>query len=150
AGDRRARRCPRRRHAGHRRRHAAPHLLLTPPLGRPPQGRPAPPPRNETPPMTPDQRNPAAIRARAARLAARSAPQQRVAEQRAAEAAEAAVSAEQPPADHWDAPVPYALTGAAEDVLTPAADGDTRAPARTVALSPVALHALAAAVKGAT
>src|SRR5699024_1928079 len=132
------------------RRHAAPHLLLTPPLGRPAQGRPSPPPRKETPAMTAVLSNPAAIDARAARLAERIARQQRIAEQRAAEAAEAAVSDEQPPADHWDTPVPYALTGAAEDVLTPAADGDTRAPARTVALSPVALHALAAAVKGAT
>lgn len=60
------------------------------------------------------------------------------------------MSDEQPPADHWDAPVPYALTGAAEDVLTPAADGEVLEAARTVALSPVALHALAAAVKGAT
>ena len=60
------------------------------------------------------------------------------------------MSDEQAPADHWDAPVPYALTGAAEDVLTPAADGEVLEAARTVALSPVALHALAAAVKGAT
>src|SRR5699024_5842004 len=127
---------PPRGHAGHRRRPAAPHLPPTPPPGRPAQWRPSPPPRKETPAMTAVLSNPAAIDARAARLAERIARQQRIAEQRAAEAAEAAVSDEQPPADHWDTPVPYALTGAAEDVLTPAADGDALAPARTVALSP--------------
>ena len=98
--------------------------------------------------MTPA--NPIALQNRAARYAERIARQQRIAEQRAAEAAEAAESDEQPPADHWDTPVPYALTGAAEDALTPAADGEVLEAARTVALSPVALHALAAAVKGAT
>ena len=91
--------------------------------------------------------NPIAIQNRAARRADRAAYRAALA---AHEAAEAAVSDEQPPADHWDAPVPYALTGAAEDVLTPAADGEVLESARTVALSPVALHALAAAVKGAT
>ena len=95
--------------------------------------------------MTPA--NPIALQNRAARYAERIARQQRIAEQRAAEAAE---SDEQPPADHWDTPVPYALTGAAEGALTPAADGEVLEAARTVALSPVALHALAAAVKGAT
>ena len=91
--------------------------------------------------------NPIAIQNRAARRAARDDYRAALA---AREAADAAVSDEQAPADHWDAPVPYALTGAAEDVLTPAADGEVLEAARTVALSPVALHALAAAVKGAT
>ena len=91
--------------------------------------------------------NPIAIQNRAARRADRAAYRAALA---AHEAAEAAVSDEQPPADHWDTPVPYALTGAAEGALTPAADGEVLESARTVALSPVALHALAAAVKGAT
>ena len=91
--------------------------------------------------------NPIAIQNRAARRADRAAYRAALA---AHEAADAAVSDEQPPADHWDTPVPYALTGAAEDVLTPAAAGEVLESARTVALSPVALHALAAAVKGAT
>src|SRR5699024_1631467 len=116
--------------------------------GRPPQ---------HTPPMegtamttTTAPPNPVALQNRAARRAARAAYRAAPAAREAQAAAGAAVSDEQPPADHWDTPVPYALTGAAEDVLTPAADGDALAPARTVALSPVALHALAAAVKGAT
>ena len=98
--------------------------------------------------MTPA--NPIALQNRAARYAERIARQQRIAEQRAAEAAEAAESDEQPPADHWDTPAPYALTAAAESALAPAADGEVLESSRTVALSPVALHALAAAVKGAT
>ena len=94
--------------------------------------------------------NPIALQNRAARYAERIARQQRIAEQRAAEAAEAAVSDEHAPADHWDAPAPYALTAAAESALAPTADGEVLESSRTVALSPVALHALAAAVKGAT
>lgn len=94
--------------------------------------------------------NPIAIQNRAARRAARDDYRAALAAREAQDAAGAAVSDEQAPADHWDAPVPYALTGAAEDVLTPAADGEVLESARTVALSPVALHALAAAVKGAT
>ena len=100
--------------------------------------------------------NPVALQNRAARYAERIARQQRIAEQRAAEAAEAAVRDEQAPADDWDTPAPYALTEAAASALSaPSADeqddqGAAIESARTVALSPVALHALAAAVKGAT
>lgn len=94
--------------------------------------------------------NPIALQNRAARRADRAAYRAALAAREAQEAAGAAVSDEQAPADHWGAPVPYALTTAAEDALTPAADGEVLEAARTVALSPVALHALAAAVKGAT
>lgn len=104
--------------------------------------------------MTAVLSNPAAIDARAARYAERIARQQRIAEQRAAEAAEAAVSDEQPPAEHWDTPVPFVPTEAAASALSaPSADeqDDWRAviaspPALTI--TPAALHALAAAVKG--
>ena len=94
--------------------------------------------------------NPIAIQNRAARRAARDDYRAALAAREAQDAAGAAVSDEQAPADHWDTPVPYALTGAAEGALAPAADGEVLESARTVALSPVALHALAAAVKGAT
>lgn len=104
--------------------------------------------------MTAVLSNPAAIDARAARYAERIARQQRIAEQRAAEAAEAAVSDEQPPADHWDTPVPYVPTEAAASALSaPSADeqDDWRAvlaPTPSLTITPAALHALAAAVKG--
>lgn len=98
--------------------------------------------------------NPAAVAARAARFAERIARQQRIAEQRAAEAAEAAESAEQAPAEHWDTPVPFVPTEAAESALSaPSADeqDDWRAvlaPAPALTITPAALHALAATVKG--
>ena len=104
--------------------------------------------------MTAVLSNPAAVDARAARLADRIARQQRIAEQRAAEAAEAAVSDEQPPADHWDTPVPFVPTEAAASALSaPSADehDDWRAvlaPTPALTITPAALHALAAAVKG--
>ena len=94
--------------------------------------------------------NPIALQNRAARRADRAAYRAALAAREAQEAAGAAVSDEQPPADHWDTPAPYALTAAAESALAPAADGEVLESARTVAVSPVALHALAAAVKGAT
>ena len=105
--------------------------------------------------MTAVLSNPAAVNARAARLAERIARQQRIAEQRAAEAAEAAVSDEQPPADHWDTPVPFVPTEAAAGALSATSadepSDDWRAilaPAPVATITPAALHALAAAVKG--
>ena len=101
--------------------------------------------------MTPA--NPIALQNRAARRADRAAYRAALA---AREAEEAAVSDEQAPADDWDTPVPFVPTDAAVSALSaPSADeqDDPRAAlesARTVAVSPVALHALAAAVKGAT
>lgn len=102
--------------------------------------------------------NPAAVTARAARMVDRARTHAAIA---AREAAERAADETTAPVSDWDTPVPYTPTPEAISALSAASPSDTfdpeaddwraiLSPSLTTAVSPVALHALAAAVKSAT